>query len=96
MITNFKIFNENFYSAFNVKNGDYVFLKKFNPSIGKFENKLGKVLFVSSETSAPFPYKILTSDEEIDTYNYSNIMRFLTDEEIEIFNIQIKSNKYNI
>ena len=97
MITNFQIFNENyFYSSFNVKNDDYVFIQKFNPYIGKFEDKLGKVIYVSFDRSAPFPYKILTSDGIEDTYNYSNIKRFLTKDEIEIFNIQIKSNKYNI
>ena len=58
---------ENYRSLFNLKIEDYVLIKIY------YENKpdvtkLGKIINISKDYSAPFPYKILTSDNDINTY----------------------------
>jgi hypothetical protein len=86
---------ENNRSAYNLKVGDYVLVKQYYTNKPD-KNIFGKIINISPDYTAHFPYKILTSDNNTDTYNFSNIIRYLTDDEINIFDAQIAGNKYNI
>jgi hypothetical protein len=80
----------------DIRIGDYVLYMSFNPVAATTYSKpkCAKILDVS--LSSYFPYKIMVDDGTIDLIRKNCIIRYLTTDEINEYEVKIQSNKYNL
>lgn len=73
--------------------GDYILVRY------EYMNRLDKIIkakIVSFNRDAHFPIKIMDDKNEFDTIQPPNVMRHLTPEEINEYEMLINANKYNL